>query len=137
MFRFPREPLSGSYGQINPQAEAQTSPPKGGRPPPRFRGSAGAKAAQSQHQRGFEVPGHGYLMTRQPVPNSPRDSCTSLECPWHPARDASSCWTRLVRGRIIPVGEVSLVTRHAEGVVVLRLSLECPEGRDRRCCVPR
>jgi len=62
----------------------------------------------------------------------------SLECPWHPARDASPCWTRLVRGRTIPAGGSSpSLTPGAEGVLLLRLSPERPERRDRKCSVHR
>src|SRR3954453_16029809 len=75
--------------------------------------------------------------------------CTSLECPWHPARDALPCWTRLVRGRIIPAGGVldGLLLRRpntnaprTEGhggrsawrrLVILRLPLSPSNSKDR------
>src|SRR3954447_25017323 len=75
--------------------------------------------------------------------------CTSLECPWHPARDAFPCWTRLVRGRLIPAGGVldGLLLRRpntnaprTEGhggrsawrrLVILRLPLSPSNSKDR------
>src|SRR3954467_5841282 len=53
MLRSPREPLSGSCRQGNPQAEAETSPPRGKALAP-VRGSAGAKAAQASASGGLK-----------------------------------------------------------------------------------